>query len=183
MMKRSEEELKLPPPSSSRTCQPADLPAAHGARRACVRDRLVGNSPIIDNGIGLATDQDNTSLILFRLIAFATLPMIVGSIRRGACAAPLDRVTLQPLFYAQCFATTPVVLLCSIASTRLAPAETAANIAADLMLVGGAVFYIGSKRRWFALEAKRGRLTALWALRPLPCPRWLAAMALLFSRN
>ena len=79
---------------------------------------VVGNNALIDDGVGLAAMiTDNSSLILFRLIVFASLPVVAGVLALAAMRRQVDRVTLQPVFYAQCFATTPVVLLCSIAAT------------------------------------------------------------------
>jgi len=78
MMDRSEVELKLPAEQQFRDIISPPIfllltvVAAHAFEVA-----VVGNSPLIDNGIGLAAlIQDNTSLILFRLIAFSSLPVI-----------------------------------------------------------------------------------------------------------
>src|SRR3954454_25397899 len=119
MMKRSEQELKRPPPEQFRdvVSPPIFLLLTVVAANA-FEVALVGNNPLIDDGIGLAAMiTDNTSLILFRLVAFASLPMIAAVLALSAMRRPVDRDTLQPIFYAQCFATTPVVLLCSVAET------------------------------------------------------------------
>ena len=87
---------------------------------------VVGNNALIDDGVGLAAMiTDNSSLILFRLIVFASLPVVAGVLALAAMRRQVDRVTLQPVFYAQCFATTsggPAVQHCSdnyaIAATR-----------------------------------------------------------------
>lgn len=167
MMDRGERELKMPPAEqfTDIVSPPIFLLltviAASGFEVA-----VVGNNPLIDNGIGLAgLISDNTSLILFRLIAFASLPVIAGAFGLAAVGRPLDRVTLQPLFYAQCFATTPVVLLCSIAETLTRLPQPQANIPAGLLFAIAAIFYICVEGSWFTRESKRGRFTgALWAL-------------------
>ena len=185
MMKRSQEDLQLPPPDQFRDIISPPIfllltvLVAHAFEVA-----VVGNSPILDNGFGLAgLIQDNTSLILFRLIAFATLPIIAAAFGVAATGQPLDRITLQPLFYAQCFATTPVVLLCSIASTVSRLQGSTADLAADVMLSAAAVFYIGVETRWFSTEAKRGLVIGgLWALAAFAVSAAvLAVMVLLFS--
>ena len=134
MMERAESELKLPAPEQFRDVVSPPIfllltvIAANGFEVA-----VVGNNPLIDNGIGLAgLITDNTSLILFRLIAFASLPIISAVFALAVMRRPVDRDTLQPLFYAQCFVTTPVVLLFSIAETLTRLPQPAANIPAGL---------------------------------------------------
>ena len=81
MMKRSENELKLPADDQFKDVISPPIFLLLTVLAAHVFEIVVvGNSPIIDNGIGLASlIQDNTSLILFRLIAFATLPVIAAA--------------------------------------------------------------------------------------------------------
>jgi len=185
MMKRSEDELKLPADDQFKDVVSPPIfllltvLAAHAFEIV-----VVGNSPIIDNGIGLPSlVRDNTSLILFRLIVFATLPVIAAAFGVAATRQPLDRVTLQPLFYAQCFATTPVVLLCSIASSVSRLPQDAADKGADAMLVAAAVFYISVEATWFSREAKRGPVVGgLWAIAAFAVSALvLGVMALLFT--
>ena len=167
MMNRAEHELKLPAQDqfpdivSPPIFLLLTVIAASGFEVA-----VVGNSPLIDNGIGLAgLISDNTSLIMFRLIAFASLPIIAGAFGLAVLKRPLDRVTLQPFFYAQCFATTPVVLLCSIAETLTRLPSPKANIPAAMLFALAAIFYVGVEASWFTREAKRGHLLGiLWAL-------------------
>lgn len=185
MMDRSQEELKLPPEQQFKDIISPPIfllltvVAAHAFEVA-----VVGNSPLIDNGIGLAgLIQDNTSLILFRLIAFASLPVIAGAFALGVMKKPIDRVSLQPLFYAQCFVTTPVVLLCSIAETLTRLPQPAANIPAGLLFAAASAFYIGVETVWFARESERGmRVGFLWALSIFAMSALvLAGTALLFA--
>ena len=99
MMERSEHELTLPAPEQFKDVVSPPIfllltvVAAHAFEVA-----VVGNSALIDNGIGLAgMIQDNTSLILFRLVVFASLPMICAVLALIAMRRPVDRNTLQPL--------------------------------------------------------------------------------------
>ena len=118
---------------------------------------LVGNSKVIELDSGLASMiQDNSSLIIFRIIAFASLPMIAGAFALRVLNRPLDRNTLQPIFYAQCFATTPAVLLYSIAATLSRMVAPAADLTAGGLLIVATLFYGGVEARWFTREMKRG---------------------------
>ena len=167
MMKRGEEDLKLPPPEQFRDVVSPPIfllltvVAANGLEMA-----VVGNNPLIDKGIGLASlITDNTTLILFELIVAATLPVISGAFALRVMRRSLDRDTLRPLFYAQCYVTAPVVLLCSIAETLTRLPSPTANIPATILFVLAAVFYIGIEATWFDRESKRGLFTGLlWAM-------------------
>jgi hypothetical protein len=167
MMSRSEKELELPSAEQFRDVVSPPIfllltvIAANGFQVA-----VIGNNPLIDNGIGLAgLITDNTSLILFRLVAFASLPVIAGAFLLAVTKRPVDRDTLQPVFYAQCFATTPVVLLGSVGETLTRLTPHAADIAGELLFVAGAVFYIAVEASWFSRESKRApTVSTLWAL-------------------
>ena len=167
LMERTDAELKLPPVEQFRdvVSPPIFLLLTVVAANA-FEVVVVGSNPLIDEGIGLAAMiTDNTSLILFRLIAFASLPVIAGAFALAVMRRPVDRDTLQPVFYAQCFATTPVVLLCSVAETMTRLPETAANIPAAILLLLAACLYLGVEASWFTYEAKRPRLQGLlWAV-------------------
>jgi hypothetical protein len=119
MMKRTEDELKLAPAEQFRdVISPPIFLLLTVIAANSFEVAVVGNNALIDDGVGLAAMiTDNSSLILFRLIVFASLPVVAGVLALAALRRQVDRVTLQPVFYAQCFATTPVVLLCSIAAT------------------------------------------------------------------
>lgn len=167
MMKRSEAELQLPPAEQFRDIISPPIfllltvIATYGFEVA-----TVGSNPLIDNGIGLAAFiQDNTSLILFRLINFASLPMIAATLGIAAKHQPLDRGTLQPLFYGQCFVTTPVVLICTFATTLSRLPNPKLDYVAFALLAAATVFYISVESAWFATESGRGKLNGLlWAM-------------------
>ena len=167
MMKRAESEMKLEPAEQFRdlVSPPIFLLLTVVAANA-IEVAVVGNNPLIDEGIGLAgMITDNTSLILFRLVAFASLPMIAAVFALGVMKRPINRDTLQPIFYAQCFATTPVVLVCSIAETLTRLPQDAANIPAAALFTVGGLFYVGIETSWFRQESHRSlTVSLLWAL-------------------
>ena len=185
LMERTEDELKLAPGEQFRDVVSPPIfllltvVAANGIEVA-----VVGNNPLIDDGIGLATMiTDNTSLIMFRLIAFALLPVISGVFALAVMHRPVDRDTLQPIFYGQCFVSTPVVLLFSIGETLTRLPQPAANIPAGILFIVAASFYVAVEAAWFVWEAKRSRSAGIaWALGSLLlCSLALGASVLLFS--
>ena len=167
LMERTGDELAKPPAEQFRdvVSPPIFLLLTVVAANA-IEVAVVGNNPLIDDGIGLAgMITDNTSLILFRLVAFALLPMLAGVFALIVMRRPVDRDTLQPLFYAQCFATAPIVLLCSIAEALTRLPQTAANTPAGVLFAAAAVFYLGVEAAWFSHESKRAPvLGAAWAV-------------------
>ena len=185
LMERTDTELKLAPAEQFRDVVSPPIfllltvVAANGIEVA-----VVGNNRLMDDGIGLAAMiTDNTSLILFRLVAFATLPLISGVFALAVMRRPVDRETLQPVFYGQCFVTTPVVLLLSTGATLTRLPETTANIPAGLLFVVAAVFYIAVEAGWFAYAAKRSRVIGMaWAIAALLlCSLALGITVLLFA--
>jgi hypothetical protein len=167
MMKRGEMDLKLPAAEQFRDVVSPPIfllltvLAANGFEMV-----VVGSNPLIDKGIGLASlITDNTTLILFELVEFAALPVIAGAFALAAMRRPLDRDTLQPLFYAQCFTTAPVVLFCSLGATLTRLPDPAANVPASLLFGVAAIFYVGVEAAWFSRESKRGLSAGmLWAV-------------------
>jgi hypothetical protein len=185
LMERTDDELKLAPAEQFRDVVSPPIfllltvVAANGIEVA-----VVGNNPLIDAGIGLASMiTDNTSLILFRLVVFAILPVISGVFALAAMRRPVDRDTLQPVFYGQCFVTTPVVLLFSIGETLTRLPQREANLPAGLLFVLAAVFYVAVEAAWFAYEAKRGLVFSFtWALGAFVlCALALGTTVLLFA--
>src|SRR4051812_22597915 len=185
LMERTEDELKLAPAEQFRDVVSPPIfllltvVAANGIEVA-----VVGNNRLIDEGIGLATMiTDNTSLILFRLVAFATLPVISGVFALAAMRRPVDRETLQPVFYGQCFVTTPVVLLFSTAATITRLPQPDANIPATLLFITAALFYIAVEACWFVWESKRSAaIGVVWAIAAFAlCLLALGAIVLLFA--
>jgi hypothetical protein len=158
MMARGERELSRPPDDQFADVLSPPIFLLLTVLIALVfQVALVGNSKVIDLDSGLASlIQDNTSLILFRIVAFASLPMIASAFALRVLHRPLDRVTLQPMFYAQSFATTPAVFLYSSAATLSRLAAPAADVTAGLFLLAATIFYFAVEARWFTLETKRG---------------------------
>jgi hypothetical protein len=182
LMKRGEQELKLPAPEQFRDIVSPPIFLLLTVVAANVFEVvIVGNSPLIDDGIGLAAMiTDNTTLILFRLVAFASLPVFAGAFALAVMRRRVDRDTLQPFFYAQCFATTPVVLLWSLAATLTRLPQPSANIPAAFLFAGAAVFYISVEASWFAREGKRDRpFAVLWAVGSLVMSLLLVGAAIL----
>jgi len=185
LMARTDGELKLAPAEQFRdVVSPPIFLLLTVVIANAFQVAIVGNNPLIDSGIGLAgLISDNTSLILFRLVAFAMLPAIAGAFALTVARRPVDRDSLQPFFYAQCFATTPVVLLCSIAETVTRLTERSDDIAGAALFAVAGLFYVAVEARWFSSETGRSRAFGIvWALAAFAISLFvLGGTALLFA--
>lgn len=123
---------------------------------------LIGESSLIADERGLAgLINDETSLILLRLVAFATFPLIfaVHTLRKQGVA--LTRQALEPPFFAQCYANAPFALLISFAATlSQMPGDGFQLAAAAVFLVSGIAF-VAVETIWFSRALDVGRARGL----------------------
>jgi len=107
------------------------------------------------NGLAGLINDDTTALV-FRLVVFASFPLLaaVRSLRRQG--APLGRASLRWPFYAQCY---PVAVFAlgldlgvSLSSLSLAPVAIAGKLLIGLSLL----YYVVLETRWFAARGPGG---------------------------
>lgn len=118
-----------------------------------------GISPIVASRHGLAAlVNDNTSLLLLRLALFGLFALVLAARKVHRSGTVINRDTLKPPFYAQCYAIAPFALLASGGVTiaispdvRLAPWGLAATL-------GGFIYYAVVQIRWFSVELGQTRL-------------------------
>jgi len=161
-MSRGETDLGLPPEDQFRDILSPPIFLLLTVLLAHVLAvELVGDRSLIDSKRGLAAlISDDTSLILLRILVFAAVPIVVASFAARVFGQPLDRSTLQPIFYAQCYATTPTVLAFSAAGTLSQISGRECAIAAATMLLAGSLYYLGAETGWFKRELKRSWISA-----------------------
>ena len=76
-----------------------------------------GINPIVASHRGLADlVDDNTSLLLLQILLFTVFALVMATRKVRQSDIPLDRDTLKPAFYAQCYATAPFALLVGLGS-------------------------------------------------------------------
>ncbi|MBW6532637.1 hypothetical protein KZ820_17990 [Sphingomonas sp. RRHST34] len=123
-----------------------------------------GTSPIVGSGHGLAAlVNDDTTLLLLRLVLFGLFALVLATRKVHRSGVELDRDTLKPAFYAQCYAIAPFAMLASGGLTIItAPAEGVV-----LPILGTAAFltaflYYGVLQvRWFSRELRQSFLRSL----------------------
>lgn len=112
-----------------------------------------GANPIVTSHHGLASlVNDNTTLLLLRLVLFGTFALVLASLKVHRSEVDLDRDTLKPAFYAQCYAITPFALLIGIGVVTISHAHAAVQALGWLALVGALLFYGIVQVRWLTIE-------------------------------
>jgi hypothetical protein len=131
---------------------------AHGIELA-----TVGESKLVADTRGFAgLISDDTSLILLRLVAFASFPLIlaVHTVRRQQI--PLTRASLEAPFFAQCYANAPFALVLSLSATFLQVPERPIQLLALALFLLGVIGFIAVQTAWFQKALNVGFGTGLW---------------------
>ena len=122
----------------------------------------VGDSTILSNSGGLADlINDDTSLIVFRIVAFALFPVAMGTIETRLAGQQVDRDTLQRPFYAQCFLAAPFALALSLASIAIRYSNSGLEDAGVALVAIGGVAYILIEAKWLVRSTRAGAGRAL----------------------
>jgi len=131
---------------------------AHGFELA-----LIGESGIVADKRGVAgLISDDTSLILLRLVAFASFPLIFAVHTLRKQRVTLTRQSLEPAFFAQCYANAPFALIVSIAAT-LTQVPNIWTVSAALALFGlSGIGFVAVETMWFRKVLGVGVLRGFW---------------------
>lgn len=113
-------------------------------------------SPIVASHHGLANlVNDNTSLLLLRLVLFGTFALMLATRKVNRSSADLDRDTLKPPFYAQCYAIAPFALLLSGGASAAGHHHPVVQLAGALAVAVAFLFYGIVQVRWFRQELQQ----------------------------
>jgi hypothetical protein len=124
--------------------------------------QTVGDSPIVSNEGGLADlINDDTSLIILRIVAFALLPVAMAAIETVLAREHVDRDTLQQPFYAQCYLAAPFALALSLASIGIRISDSWIEYGGLLIVLAAIILYIWTEATWLDRSTRRGWQRAL----------------------
>ena len=120
-----------------------------------------GTNPIIRKNTGLAgMINDDTTLLVLRLVLFSLFPLMMAARFLRAKGVKVTRNGLRAPFYAQCYACAPFALTLGIGlSLQHLRGETEQAIGAVLAL-GSMVAYLGTETIWFARGLQQGVVRA-----------------------
>ena len=105
---------------------------------------------------GISADDRN--LLAFRLVAFALIPLMLSLRMLRLGDAQLDRKTLRPPFYAQCFVAAPFALMLDLAAIFR---DTSPVFSVVLAAVAFA-WLLTVETLWFRRDAKLPVGKAIW---------------------
>lgn len=99
---------------------------------------------------------DDWNLLVFRAVAFSLFPLVFGIIQLRANRARLTRTTFKPIFYSQCYAAVPFVVLTSLGLQFLGGhvPPSALFWVGCAAVAGGLVWYGVVETLWLAQSAK-----------------------------
>lgn len=99
---------------------------------------------------------DDWNLLIFRAVAFSLFPLLFGLLQLRANRARLTRTTFKPIFYSQCYAAVPFVVLVSLSLQFFSDTNASALVLwiGVLILVAGFAWYGVVETLWLARSAK-----------------------------
>ena len=107
------------------------------------------------------------TLALFRSLVFSLIPLVAAAKMLRLRGRKLSRQTLQPPFYAQCYLAAPCAIVLSGGIALFHRADVS-NLAAAIVLLTGASWFLTVQTRWFAHSLEiawpRAAMIAVWAL-------------------
>ncbi|WP_454886218.1 hypothetical protein [Sphingomonas oryzagri] len=112
-----------------------------------------GASPIVAAHHGLAgLVNDNATLLILRLFLFGIFALVLATWKVHRSQVDLDRDSLKPAFYAQCYVTAPLALAVGLTGIVLAYPDIRLQVAGLFLLVGSLLVYGVIQIRWFRAE-------------------------------
>ena len=145
---------------------------------------MVGDNPMIGDTTGLdALVDDETSLLIFRLLTFSIFPLVMAVRLVRKRRIGLNRDTLRPPFYSQCYVAAPFVLVLGLASSFMRTGHPWAIEGSLGAIVGALLWYGALQTRWYMRHLKIGLLAGLWtaSVAMVESLAILIAIGLLFS--
>lgn len=123
----------------------------------------VGQSPIVASKVGLdAVVGDDTNLLVLRLATFSVFPLIMAARLVRQQKQRLDRDTLRPPFYSQCYVTAPFALVLGIAGILLTLKPLWCGVAGLVLGAIALLWYGLLQTRWFARHLGVSLLRGWW---------------------
>ena len=113
----------------------------------------IGQSTLVTRTAGLdrLIDSDST-LIVLRVLVFSLFPLGMATRLVQRQKIGLNRKTLRPPFYSQCYVAAPFALVVGIAAILLKLEPTSLRVAGLVLMLAALLGYGALQARWFALH-------------------------------
>lgn len=104
--------------------------------------------------------HDTQNLLMFRVFMFSLLPLVLSLRLLSALGIALDRETLRPVFYSQCFVTAPMTLVIGVATQLWQIGDDRTVNVANVIFWGGIAWYVAQQILWFRTKLGVGMARA-----------------------
>ena len=101
---------------------------------------------------------DPERLLIFRVFIFSLLPLFMSIRLLHDLRIKLDRDTLRPPFFSQCFVTAPFAMVFGAGLTLLIGSGTGSRWAGGAVVLLGFAWYARQQAHWFATKRGTGML-------------------------
>ena len=105
--------------------------------------------------------QDTQNLLIFRVFMFSLVPLVLSLRLLSRLGIALDRDTLRPVFFSQCFVTAPIAMLVGLATAIARAGGEIGTMVSWLLFAGGAFWYVAQQTLWFRTKLSIGTAAAL----------------------
>ena len=118
---------------------------------------------LVDLGFGAVTVTaggifaDTRNLLMFRAVAFSLFPLVLAVQAVRQQELQLNRVTLRPPFYSQCYVAAPFILALDLALTVGHRENTTAQMFGGVIFLGGLAWYLLILTEWFVVHRRTRR--------------------------
>lgn len=93
----------------------------------------------------LSSDQN---LVIFRALMFSTHPLLFAVLFLWLSGRRLDRETLRPPFFAQCYLSGATSIMVGLAGTGIRYPNDALTVAGLVLITASTVWYLAIQRSW-----------------------------------
>ncbi len=116
----------------------------------------------------MGSEQD---LLLLRSVLFAIYPLMFAASRLRRQKLPMNRETLRPPFFAQCYVAAPAAFTIGIGAIVSRGTSVEMQLAGLAITFGAIGWYIAVEAVWLRRRAQIGKVSAVWSV----FKTWLAA--------
>jgi hypothetical protein len=117
------------------------------------------------DGLGRLVTSSDESLLIFRALMFSLHPLVFAWAWLHLSGRRIDRDTLRPPFFAQCYLSGATSILVSLGAMGVRDPGEWTTLAGALVIVVSTLWYLAIQRRWLmTVEGMGGWRAGLWAV-------------------
>lgn len=117
------------------------------------------------SGLGALVTASEQNLLIFRALMFALHPLVFAWAWLKLSGHKIDRDSLRPPFFAQCYLSGATSILVSLGGLAIRDPTAWTTLAGLLVILIATVWYVAIQRRWLmSVEGMTGARAGLWAI-------------------